>query len=445
MRYGLVCMAMVLAASLLTSLAMGQAARTFGPDDYVYPEGKRFPLMLYSIHTPEEFAEAGEAGWNVGHRYNFDHSYIDLAGQNGWLSIAHLRGKTKVEAPVAAATAETTTAAAQAANPEEAGATGEKQTPMERAQTEEEAAADITLMAAYDNLAWWDLPEELRYWREDEYDMVKNLSAWTRKHDPRQRPNTMYIAGHYSAEAVEKYVEYLDILGTGIYTEYSHQARAWVRWRMEETIRGIELAGHEIGPDYKNGQRTPIGIPMLFCDITKMGVMIPQEAYHDFWSCIASGARGIAVFSYWHKRDVPTLQKTWELGYKRAAANLMGAGGLDQAILFGETVPLQVEVTKGPAMTPTFRPYGFEEDVSLPSVNVLAKSYQGTLYVITVSSHERPVTARVSGLPAGVEQLEVLFEERPEEKGGNMVAVTDGAFDDEYPWLTVHLYRAPMP
>jgi len=108
-------------------------------------------------------------------------------------------------------------------------------------------------------------------------------------------------------------------------------------------------------------------------------------------------------------------------------------------------VPLEVEVTKGPPMTPTFRPYGFEEDVSLPSVNVLAKSYEGTLYVITVSSHERPVTARISGLPAGVEQLEVLFEERPAEKAGNMVAVTDGAFDDEYPWLTVHLYKAPMP
>ncbi len=443
MRYGWVCATMV--AALLVCGALAWAQTPPGPDDAVYPEGKRFPLVLYSIHTPEEFAEAGEAGWNVGHRYNFDHSYLDLAGQNGWLSLAHLTGKMKIEAPAATAGDEPTAVDGQAANPEEAGATGEKPKPTERPQTEEEAAADITLMAAYENLAWWDLPEELRYWRADEYDMVKNLSAWTRKYDPRQRPNFMYIAGHYSAEAVEKYVEYLDIIGTGIYTEYSHQPRAWVRWRMEETVRSIELAGREIGPDYRNGQRTPIGIPMLFCTIDRMSVMVPQEAYHDFWSCIASGARGIAVFSYWHKRDVPTLQKTWELGYKRAAANLMGAGGLDQAILFGETVPLQVEVIKGPSMTPTFRPYGIEEDLSLPSVNVLAKSHEGMLYVISVCSHDRPVTARISGLPEGIERLEVLFEDRPEDKGGNTVTVTDGAFEDDYPWLTVHLYRAPLP
>ena len=77
---------------------------------------------------------------------------------------------------------------------------------------------------------------------------------------------------------------------------------------------------------------------------------------------------------------------------------------------------------------------------------MLAKSCEGTLYVITVCSHERPVTARISRLPGGVSStLEVLFEDRPEEKGGNMVEVTDGAFEDEYPWLTVHLYKAPMP
>ncbi len=36
-------------------------------------------------------------------------------------------------------------------------------------------------------------------------------------------------------------------------------------------------------------------------------------------------------------------------------------------------------------------------------------------------------------------------EDRPEDKGGNKVAVTAGTFEDAFPWLTVHLYKAAMP
>jgi hypothetical protein len=429
----------------LVHLATTAAQDAIDPESLVYPEGKRFPLALYSIHTSEEMAEAGEAGWIVGHKYNFKPEYLDIANAAGWLAVAHLRGKTTVADPPNKGEAEATGGTAQAANTEEAGGTANPVKPQERPMTEEETAAEIAVLAAYENLAWWDLPEEQRYWRPDEYDLVKNLSAWTRKYDPRQRPNYMYLPGHYTAAAVAKYVEYLDIIGAGTYTEYSHQPRAWVRWRQEETLKGIELAGYEVGPDYRNGQKTPIGIPMLFCDPLKMGVMVPAEAYHDFWSCIASGAKGIFVFSYWHQRDVPTLKKTWALGYKRAAANLMAAGDLNQAILFGEDIKLDVEITKGAAHTPTFRPYGVEEDISFPSVNVLARAYQGTLYIVAVSSQERPVSAEISGLPEGIGELEVLCEDRPEDKGGDKVAVTAGTFEDTFPWLTVHLYSAPMP
>ncbi len=443
----------VLVAAALLAATSAPAQGPTDPANLVYPEGTRFPLGLYSIGNSEALAEAAEAGWTLGHTYGFKPDYLDLTKQAGWLALAHLTGKTKVEVspekPATTADAAKTdpqAGKAQAANAEEAGDTGEKAKLEDRPQTEEEAGATIAALAAYDNLAWWDFPEELRYWYENEYDLVKNLSAWTRQHDPRQRPNYMYQPGHSSAERVAKYVPYLDIIGAGTYTEYTHQPRAWVRWRTEECIKGIALAGCEIGPDYKNGQKTPIGIPMLFYDKRDIfDVITPAEAHHDFWSCLASGAKGILVFSYWHKRDLAILQKTWEHGYKRAAANLMSDGKLDQAILFGEDVALQVEITKGSPRTVAFRPYGVEEDISYPSVNVLAKAYEGTLYVIAVSSQERPVTATISGLPAGLGELEVLFEDRPEAQGGNKVAVTDGAVEDSFGWLGVHVYRAAMP
>jgi len=415
----------------------------------VYPEGKRFPLALYSVGSVEEMAEAGEAGWIVGQTYGFKPEYLDLTKQAGWLALAHLTGKTKVQVPAGkpadTAKPDANTGKAQAANAEEAGTTGDQFKTEERASTEEEVKVEIEALAAHDNLAWWDLPEELRFWRADEYDLVKNLSAWTRKYDPRQRPVFMYQPGHSEAERVAKYVPYLDIIGCGTYTEYAHQPRAWVRWRTEATIKGIELAGYEIGPDYKNGQRTPIGIPMLFyAKDDSFDVITPVEAYHDFWSCIASGAKGIMVFSYWHKRDLGILQRTWEQGYKRAAANLMSDGKLDQAILFGEDVALEVEITKGSPRTVSFRPYGVEEDISYPSVNVVGKSYEGILYIVAVNSQERPVTAKISGLPAGVKEVQVLFESRPEDKGGNSVAVADGAFEDSFGWLGVHVYKAAL-
>ena len=428
----------------LLGIAASLAIASHGqePPKPIYPAGTRFPLVLYSIHTVEEMKEVEPTGWNVGHRYSFRESYFDKIEEAGWLSVAHIEGKVKTKTPAKPAPKKGDDDAT-AANLEEADGTGKGVAPTDRLRTEEEVATDIRALAAHDALAWWDFPEEQRWWRKDEYQIVKNLSAWTRKHDPRQRPNYMYLPGHYSAKGIAKYVAYLDIVGTGIYTEYSHQSRAWVRWRMEETIRGIEEAGCTIGQDYLKGEKTPIGIPMMFSGgLLKSDPITPVGAYHDFWSCIASGARGIFVFSFWHRRDLPIFKKTWADGYNRAAANLQAVPGLDQALLFGEDVPLTVTVTKGSPRTATFRPYGLEEDISLPSVNVLGKKYGGKLYIVAVSSQERPVTAKISGLPEGISGLRVHCEKR---KAGDEITVTEGAIDDVFPWLTVHLYSAELP
>ncbi|MFP3903168.1 MAG: hypothetical protein ACLFWB_02880 [Armatimonadota bacterium] len=440
-------LALLAAVAFLITAICGVCAQVADDPDLVYPQGHKFPLGLYSISSAEDLQVAGEAGWNIAQTYNMKENFLQtVAGVEGWHALAHLRGRTTDPLPQKADDDEDAAADTRgtAANTEEAGETGARIEDTERPQTKEEAGADIQRLAAHNVVAWWDFPEELRYWKEPEYDLVKNLSAWTREFDPKKRPNYMYQPGHSSAERVAKYVPYLDIIGVGTYTEYSHQPRAWVRWRIEETIRGIKLAGHEIGPDYLNGERVPIGLPMLFYSSDdRFDVITPAEAYHDFWSCIASGAKGIFVFSYWHKRDLGILQKTWERGYMRAAEQLTG-GDLDQAILFGDDYPLDVEITEGSPRTVTFRPYGVDEDISFPSVNVLAKRYEGTLYIITVSSRERPVSARISGLPEGIEELRVLFEDRSEEHGGNTVPVNGGVFEDSYPHLTVHIYKAPM-
>jgi hypothetical protein len=74
---------------------------------------------------------------------------------------------------------------------------------------------------------------------------------------------------------------------------------------------------------------------------------------------------------------------------------------------------------------------------------VLAREHNNTLYVIAVSSQERPVTARIAGLPDGIGALTVHCEDRGEDKAS--IPVTEGAVEDVFPWLTVHLYTAAMP
>ncbi len=436
-------------AALFIAAGMSAYAQYDTALDPIYPEGKRFPLALYSIHEPEEFADAADAGWNVGHRYGFSENYLPLAAENGFLSLAHLVGRTTEPRPEGLAALELGktgegTDATTGANTEETGETSHGFKPGERPRLEQEVRADIEAYASHDNLAWWDIPEEMRYWFQGEFDIVKNMFAWTRKYDPRKRPVMMYHPGHSTAERVEKYVDFLDIIAVGAYAEYSHQPRAWIRWRVESEIEAIENAGFTVGSDYLNGEKTPIGVPMLFGKPEDMDLIVPAEAYHDFFSCIASGAKGILVFSYWHKRDMPTLQKTWELGYKKAAADFMAEPSLNQAVLFGQDVPLAVEITKGSPRTVPFRPYGLDEDIDYPAVNVLAKAYEGSLYIIAVSSQERGVTAKVSGLPEGVQSLARIADGRSQEQGGNDVVVNAGTFEDDFGWLGVHIYTAQL-
>ncbi len=369
-----------------------------------YPEGRRFPLGLYQITTAEDMSKVGAAGWFVGMNWGTNRDWIDAAEQAGWMAYAPVHAKTEAD-----------------------------------------AQAEIAPLAAHDSIVWWDLPEDALWKGPEEAEVAENLFNWTRRFDPQQRPNAIWIPDYFTESQIGQHAAYIDLFITGVYPEWAHQPRAWARWRMETVISGLEKAGYTIGRDWKAGQKTPMATLMMFNKgVDQYDLVVPAEAYHDFWASIASGAKGIMVMSHAHKKDAATFEKTWELGYNRAATNLLSDGKLDQTILFGEDVPLQVEVTEGMPLTVSFRPEGYDADFRLPAVKVMGKSYHGTLYVIAVCSQERGVSARISGLPAGVDSLEVLFEDRPGSVGGNTLAVTGGAFEDTFGWLGVHIYRCAL-
>ncbi|MGH8000300.1 MAG: hypothetical protein ACREPR_12930 [Brasilonema sp.] len=362
----------------------------------VYPQGNQFPLGLYSIHLAEEMSVARQSGWNIVHRYKFTPSFLKTSAKSKMFALASLPGKSE---PIA----------------------------------EGFAAQTISNLAKSDQVVWWDFPEERRYWEEGEMALVTTYAAWTRKYDPKKRPNYMYIPGHYSAEDVQKYVPYLDVIPASIYTTYVNMPHAWVRWRMETTLKGIHLARAKIGSDFLHGEKTPLAILELFHEDGK-SIMTAQGAYHDFWQAIVSGAKGIFIFSYWHKRDHPALEAVWQM-YNKAAKQITGPEKLGSAILYGKELRnVRFEISTGPKKTNEFKFYDMTKPVSFSSIDLLAKVWNNNIYVFAVNSAQQPVSVRLTGLPSKAKQATILFENK-------IVPVTDGALNTNFALLGVHIFK----
>lgn len=371
-------------------------------DTRVYPQGTRFPLGLYSLDntTPAEMQDVAKSGWNLGQTYGKQDALLQRLDGTGINALAHL--------PVG---------------------------------SEGDTAALITAFGKLDRVAWWDFPEEQRFWLANEFTAVKNIAAWTRRYDPLQRPNYMYIPGHYTADQVAKYVPYVDIIGPSSYTDYMKMPRAFVRNRIATEILGIQKAGYTVGPDYLHKQRVPIGVLMLFASEksqVKFPDITPAAAYHDFYSSLAAGARGILVFSYFHRKDTPAMRDVYQ-AYAKAAAEVSGPEQLGTALLFGKTADVTFAITKGPQRTVAFTPPGRKTAIGYPALNVRALTWQDTLYLVAVNSTEDAggLTATLKGLPATLTEVRVPFENRT-------VPVKDGTLTDTFAPLGVHVYIAAV-
>jgi hypothetical protein len=104
------------------------------------------------------------------------------------------------------------------------------------------------------------------------------------------------------------------------------------------------------------------------------------------------------------------------------------------AFLFGAVDPtVSSRVIDGPERTPSFDPApGSGGLVSYPSVMVSARRYGDDLYVIAVNSVETAVSAEIVGLPIGVSEAALPFEDEA-------VAVEGGRVALAFPGLGVHI------
>ena len=384
--------------------------RTFA--NQPYPQGTAFPLEMYEVEGGDAPALAA-CGWNIFQSYkikstnSYDEYLSALATKNvtGLTAIPCSGQKTnKVELP------------------------------------EAKVQSWVGHIAANSNVAWWDLPEEARPWVTHDLKLLEDYTAWTRTYDPARRPTYEYTPNNRNASEISRIVPMADIMGLSCYCEEMRMPHAWVRYKIQEAgLHGIALAGATVGRDYLHGQKIPVAI--LYCaQNPATGAMpTPEQTYHDFWSAIVSGARGIGVYAYHHAmEDNPALVQNLQR-LNEAAMQITGPEKIGDVILRSEkNLNVTIEILSGPEKTVSFRPPTEKSDFQYPSINLLSKIKDGNIYIIAVNSTGQTVTTRITGLPATTAAVQLPFENRS-------IPARSGEFTDLFaPW-GVHIYKTPAP
>ncbi|MDD3695985.1 MAG: hypothetical protein PHG44_08470 [Lentisphaeria bacterium] len=260
----------------------------------------------------------------------------------------------------------------------------------------------------YPGIAYWNLtPEELRYWRKNEYRYLQLAYESIKASDPLKRPVYMYIPGHYGFEALQKYVPYLDIMGKGMYVNYAGRIheRIWVRQSSENlnnSIRGLEK------------EKFTLCVPEMFQNQADGRVdRIESRVRHDVFLALACGCKGVQIFSLAKRRNFDAANyDAYYAAYSRLAKELGGKEGLGQVFLFGQRrADLKGKITVGPEQL-SFKPGAQKDEISLPAAYLAEFQYRKARYVVLVNSAEEKLEYEISGIPEGTQLSCAISKEK---------------------------------
>ena len=259
-------------------------------------------------------------------------------------------------------------------------------------QAQQQITSIVKKVAANHSIGWWDItPEELRHWFKNEMKYLKMACQTIRQNDPLKRPIFMYQPGHRPAKELAKTSKYLDIIGKGMYPNYSglKTQRIFCRWTIEQELEAIKILGGK--------GKIPIAVPEMFqqpsaTDMAK----IPLWVRHDVYCALVAGAKGVVVFSA-SKRAKFKARTKYLTAYMQVCRELQG--DLGQAFLFGQRKDdLTVSVIDGPEnVTLKF----LKKVKTYPAVSMVNIAWKNSRYVVLVNSAEAAVEVMVDDLVYG--------------------------------------------
>jgi hypothetical protein len=189
--------------------------------------------------------------------------------------------------------------------------------------------------------------------------------------------------------------------------------RAWVRWSVEQEIEAIRAAGRP--------NATPLVMPEL-CKDPEPGEDKEIRAWvrHDVYLGMASGAKGVLIWSLFKRKEVKRTWQLWYDAYAECARELNGPRGLAQVFLFGERrSTLKVGQVHGSAAanvtlggnaesTTTSNQERAQREVKLPSWTAAEFAYGDSRWLFLVNSANGPAAFDVRDVPKS-SRAEIAF------------------------------------
>lgn len=279
----------------------------------------------------------------------------------------------------------------------------DKYKPYTAEQIEEEITKQVKSLVNEPLLCWWYVgPEEIRHWKKNELEYLKVVTETIRKHDPLKRPIWMYEPNHRTSAALVKTGQYQDIIGKGCYTNLAgyQNDRIWVKWSIEQEVKAIEELSKK-----DDRVRIPLMMPELCADPKDPAddAKIPTWVRHDCYLGLASGAKGVAIWSLFKRKAVRRTHQIWYDAYAEVGKELTGDLDLGRVFLFGkESKEIKVVQTSGPKLVKLFT--GDRTKLELgtstkkelegathhyQALNVALLDYKGSAYAFIVNSHAK--------------------------------------------------------
>ena len=346
--------------------------------DDIYPHGRKMAFMGYSGDPARDLAN----GFTVaGPVYGDQQPYLERCFQNGWPVVAHIGLKITFndKAP--------------------------DKYKLEPVSLREEIKKQVRDLAAHKEIVWWMIrPEELRYWRREEMQYLEIVCDTIRKTDPLTRPICLYNPNHRDAKSLVPIARHVDVLAKGCYVNYAGRKRdrAWVRWSVEQEVEALQAAGRP--------EAIPLVMPELMADPK------PEEdreirawVRHDVYLGLASGGKGVLIFSLFKRQKVKRTWQLWYDAYSECARELNGLQGLAQVFLFGERESVlavqQIQGTSAASVTlggdveptTTSNEERAHRQVDVPSWTSAEFVYGDSRWLFLVNSANTPATFNVNG------------------------------------------------
>ena len=369
------------------------------PADRIFPQGRKLAFMGYSGDPVRDLAN----GFTVaGPVYGDQMPYLNRCVEKDWPVVAHIGPQITFNDKDPA------------------------KYKLDPSGLQQAVEKQVQELARHKQIVWWAIrPEELRPWRRDEMQYLSIVTETIRKNDPQSRPIYLYNPNHRDAESLVPIAKQVDVLAKGCYVNLAghKRDRTWVRWSVEQEIEALRTDGR------------PQAIPLLMPELCKdpepdEDKEIRAWVRHDVYLGMASGTKGVLIWSLFKRKEVKRTWQIWYDAYSECARELNGPRGLARVFLFGERQNvLRIEQIQGAATarvtlggsaepTTTSDDERAKREASLPSWTAAEFAYGDSVWLFLVNSANAPAAFTIAGWRS-IARVEDAFSAKAMALNGN--------------------------